>query len=57
MNDREEILEGVLDCISILCDKTNICIISEDSRVKILDLETNNKYNLLRSRDDKNDKF
>ena len=50
MDDRLEIINASVNYIQMICESSNIAIIAERGRVRILDLETKEKYDLLNNK-------
>ena len=50
MDDRLEMINASVNYIQMICESSNITIIAERGRVRILDLETKEKYDLLKNK-------
>ncbi|HBF2505804.1 TPA: hypothetical protein SOL98_001180 [Clostridioides difficile] len=50
MDDRLEMINASVNYIQMICESSNIAIITERGRVRILDLETKEKYDLLKNK-------
>ncbi|ENY8491855.1 Uncharacterised protein [Clostridioides difficile] len=50
MDDRLEMINASVNYIQMICESSNIVIIAEHDRVRILDLETKEKYDLLKNK-------
>lgn len=50
MDDRLEMINASVNYIKMICESSNIAIIAEQGRVRILDLETKEKYDLLKNK-------
>ncbi|HFL3543750.1 TPA: hypothetical protein ACG3P2_003451 [Clostridioides difficile] len=50
MDDRLEMINASVNYIQMICESSNIAIIAERGRVRILDLETKEKYDLLKNK-------
>ncbi|HBG5225348.1 TPA: hypothetical protein KQF87_003900, partial [Clostridioides difficile] len=48
--DRLEMINASVNYIQMICESSNIAIIAEQGRVRILDLETKEKYDLLKNK-------